>query len=173
MISKLKTYLYSPADARAQNLTALFLRFTFAAVLFLFFWNSALTKFDGFLHLSAGSYAQIFPKAFEAVGYNASKLGFWRILIAYIGAFAEVILPLMIVLGVFVRLSAPAMIGFIVIMTFADHYGHDVPWGQLFDGDPASIIADQRLLWVSVLFALTILGDGYLSVSRILRKFFG
>ena len=48
-------------------------RFVFAAVLFLYFFRSALTKvgdgFLGFFQPSVGAYAQIFPKLTEQVSY--------------------------------------------------------------------------------------------------------
>ncbi|MGC1488840.1 MAG: hypothetical protein WA784_13745, partial [Albidovulum sp.] len=59
--------------------TPLLARFTFAAVLLVYFWNSALTKIGdgifGFLRPTDGAYIQIFPKAFEAAGYDSSQFG--------------------------------------------------------------------------------------------------
>ena len=51
-------------------------RAAFGAVLAGYFWASALTKFDAFpFTLSTGAYAQIYPKQFEALGYDASLIG--------------------------------------------------------------------------------------------------
>ena len=58
--------LTEPA-ARLDALLPLLARFTFGAVLAMYFWASALTKlgdgFLGFLFPGAGAYVQIFPKA--------------------------------------------------------------------------------------------------------------
>jgi len=49
-------------------------RLVFAGVLFSYFWTSAATKLDGLFSPSLGAYAQIFPKAFEAVGYDIGQM---------------------------------------------------------------------------------------------------
>ena len=65
--------------ARLDAILPVLARFTFGAVLALYFWASALTKLDegllGFLFPSAGAYVQIFPHAMENVGYDPSALG--------------------------------------------------------------------------------------------------
>ena len=50
-------------------------RLIFAAVLLGYFWASALTKFDGPFTPSVGAFAQIYPRAFEAAGYDAGQMG--------------------------------------------------------------------------------------------------
>lgn len=143
-------------------------RLVFASTLFLFFWKSALTKFDGPFSLSIGAYAQIFPKSFEATGYDPSQLSVIHHLIAYFGGLAEFVLPVLIVIGLFTRLSAIAMIGFLAVLTVVDIYGHGVVTGSFFDGDPYGIIADQRLYWLLSFITLAALGGGALSIDRIL-----
>ena len=68
--------------ARLDALLPLLARFTFGAVLALYFWASALTKLGdwvfGFLFPSAGAYVQIFPHAMENVGYDPSALSLWH-----------------------------------------------------------------------------------------------
>ena len=61
------------ALSRLDTLLPLLARLIFAAVLAGYFWASALTKFDGPFTLSTGAFAQIFPKAIEAVGSESGK----------------------------------------------------------------------------------------------------
>ncbi|MDQ0314166.1 DoxX family protein [Amorphus orientalis] len=153
-------------------------RFVFAAVLFLYFINSAFTKVGdglfGFFHVSVGAYAQILPKMMEAVSYNTAEIAFFPYkLIVYVGTYMEFILPILIVLGLFTRLAALGMIGFIVIMTYTDIYGHDVgadTIGSLFNDNPSSLIADQRTLWVFVMLVLVLKGPGFISLDYLFGR---
>jgi putative oxidoreductase len=125
---------------------------------------------------SDGAYVQIFPKAMEAVGYDSSQLGFSHWLIAVAGTWAEFILPLLVVLGLATRLSSIGMIGFIVVMSLVDIYGHGATdaktLGSWFTATSDSIIMDQRLYWVFTLFVLVVRGGGAISVDAILRRRF-
>jgi putative oxidoreductase len=153
-------------------------RFVFAATLLLYYWNSGLTKLgDGILGLfspSIGAYSQIFPKQLEAVGYDVSQFGFFHQLVVLAGTYAEFILPLLIILGLFTRLASLGMIGFIVVQSLTDVVGHGATdaktLGALFDRFPDSVIMDQRLFWVFVLAVLVIKGAGALSVDRLLQR---
>jgi putative oxidoreductase len=142
-------------------------RLVFAAVLFPFFWDSARTKFsDGFPFPSDGAYIQIFPKAFEAAGYDSSQMGAIYHLIVFFGSYAEYLLPLLVTIGLFSRLSAIAMLGFVFVMTLTDLFGHGAALGQWFNNDPYELIADQRSLWVIMLLCVVSYGGGWLSVDR-------
>lgn len=151
-------------------------RLVFAATLLVYFWKSALTKLgDGLLGVlapSTGAYAQIFPRAFEAVGYDTSQLSLFHWAVVAAGTWAEFLLPLMIVLGLLTRLAALGMIGFVALQTLTDLFGHGAiaepaTLGALFDGDPASLILDQRSFWLFVLVVLVIKGAGPLSLDRL------
>jgi len=76
--------VFSRGEALA-GLLPLLARFIFAAVLFMYFWASGMTKLgDGILGLfnpSLGAYAQIFPKAMEAVSYDVTQLGVFHRLV--------------------------------------------------------------------------------------------
>lgn len=165
--------------SRAEWLLPTLARFAFAAILLLYFWVSGLTKLgDGFLGLfvpSVGAYAQIFPKAMEAVSYDVTQLSLWQTLVVMSGTWAEFLLPLFIVIGLLTRLSALGMIGFIVVQSLTDLVGHggfEDPkvLGALFDRFPDSLILDQRLLWCFVLVVLVVKGAGPLSVDRALMR---
>lgn len=154
-------------------------RLIFAAVLVGYFWASGATKLgDGVLGLimpSTGAYAQIWPKAFEAVGYDASQLGphHWAVVVA--GTLAEFTLPALIVLGLLTRLAALGMMGFIAVQSLTDLYGHGgidhaATLGAWFDRMPDGVILDQRAFWMLALITLVIKGAGPISVDRVLRN---
>lgn len=173
----LRTY-----DSASQKLTCssgevlpLLARLSFASTLFLFFWRSAMTKFgEGFTGLflpSDGAYYQILPARYEAAGFDSQALGFFDWLVVFTGTWAEVLLPLMIVFGLWTRLAALGMIGFIVVMSIVDVSYHGVAAGQMFDGLPTGLILDQRLFWGLTLFILLALGGGFLSIDKFLLRF--
>lgn len=148
-------------------------RLVFAATLLFYYWNSALTKLGpGPFTPSTGAYAQIFPRAFEAVGYDASQLGLGHRLVVLAGTWAEFALPALIVLGLFTRLAALGMIGFVTVQSLTDLYGHGgighpATLGAWFDRMPDGAILDQRLFWVTVLLVLVVRGAGPLSLDRL------
>lgn len=155
-----------------------FARFTFAATLLMYFWNSGLTKLGdglpGIFTPSLGAYAQIFPKAMEAVGYDVSQLGLYHRLVVVAGTWAEFVLPLLIVLGLATRLASLAMIGFITVQSLTDLFGHGgiadpETLGAWFDRMPDGVILDLRLFWVFTLVVLVLRGAGPLSLDRLLR----
>ncbi|WP_293573456.1 DoxX family protein [Phaeobacter sp.] len=153
-------------------------RFVFAATLLLYYWNSGLTKLgDGFFGLfspSIGAYSQIFPKQLEAVGYDVSQFGLFQWAVVMAGTYAEFILPLLIVIGLFTRLASLGMIGFVVVQSLTDVYGHGATdtktLGAWFDRFADGVILDQRLFWVFVLALLVVKGAGALSVDALLRN---
>jgi putative oxidoreductase len=154
-------------------------RFLFAAIFLMYFWASGLTKlgsgFFGLLNPSAGAYAQIFPRAMEAAGYDLSQLNILHRLVVLAGTWAEFILPLLIVVGLLTRLAALGMIGFIAVQTLTDLIGHGV-WaepatvGAWFDKIPDSVIMDQRALWIFLLSVLVVRGAGPLSLDHLLSR---
>ena len=147
-------------------------RFTFVAVLFMYFWASATLKLgDGLFDLSFGAYGQIFPVAFEAAGYDTDNLSALQKVIAYAGTYAEFALPALIALGLFTRLAALGMIGFTIVQSYVDIYGHmadETAIGSWFDRIADSQIMDQRLFWVTILMLLFIKGAGPLSADKLI-----
>lgn len=157
--------------------TPLLARFTFAAVLLVYFWNSALTKIgDGIFGIfkpSLGAYAQIFPRQMEAVGYDVSQLGAFPWLVVTAGTLAEFILPALIVLGLFTRLAALGMIGFTIVQSLTDIVGHHADAatvGRWFDRASDALIMDQRAFWLMLLVTLVLMGAGPLSLDRLLSR---
>lgn len=150
-------------------------RFAFAATLLVYFWHSAGTKLDGLFTPSLGAYAQIFPKAMEAAGYDIGQLGLFHKLVVLAGSYAEYILPLLLLLGLATRLAALGMIGFVAVQTLTDLYGHGgighpETLGAWFDRVPDALILDQRLFWLVILLIPVVRGAGPLSVDALLRR---
>lgn len=166
-------------DRLAPALVPTLARFTFAATLLFYFWGSALTKTGpglfGVLMPTSGGYAQIFPRAFEAVNYNTDGLTLFHWAVAVAGTVAEWLLPALIVLGLLTRLAAFGMIGFVVVQSLTDLYGHGARQyaetvGAWFDRDPGALILDQRLFWIGLLATLVMMGAGPLSLDRLFRN---
>lgn len=154
-------------------------RITFASVLLGYFWNSAATKvgsgFPGILSAEIGGYAQILPPIAEAAGYDPNKISFlpWGFIV-HLGTYAEFLIPLLIAIGLFTRLSSLAMIGFIAVMTFVDINFHGLDAksvGAMFDRVHDSVVADQRLLWLLPLIYLVVYGGGAISFDRLMQRF--
>jgi putative oxidoreductase len=150
-------------------------RLIFASVLLFYFLNSALTKvgsgIPGSFIPSTGAYAQILPQLTESVGYDVSQIDFFPYgLIVWAGTYAEFILPILIVAGLFTRAAALGMIAFIGVMTYVDITAHQVDAqtiGSFFDRLPNAPIADQRLMWAFPLLYLVLRGPGVISLDWI------
>ena len=160
---------------RADWLVPTAARFLFAAILLVYYLNSGQLKLgDGFSGLwtpSVGAYAQIFPRVLESVGYDTDALGIFHHLVVIAGTWAEFILPTLIAIGLFTRLAALGMIGFVTLQSLTDVYGLGLKdeVGSWFDRFPDAIIMDQRALWVFLLVVLVIKGAGPLSFDRALK----
>lgn len=146
----------------------LFARFVFAATLYVYFLNSAKTKVGegilGFFQVSDGAYIQIAGKAFEAAGYDSSALPLSAHIMVIAGTYAEFILPLLVILGLFARIGAVGMIIFIFVQSYVDVTAHGVALGSLFSGQPGDIMA-QRLLWIVPLVYIALRGAGKIALD--------
>lgn len=157
------------AASRADDwLVPTLARLVFAGVLFGYFWASAMTKLDGPFTPSLGAYAQIFPKAFEAAGFDVGQMGLWHRLVALAGAWAEFVLPVLIVLGLLTRAAALGMVGFVLMQSLTDIFGHGVAAGAWFDRASDALILDQRAFWLFLLAVLVLKGPGPVSADRFL-----
>ncbi|GGB03521.1 DoxX family protein [Allosediminivita pacifica] len=171
--------LGEPLETRTAGLLPLLARLVFAGTLLVYFWRAAATKLGdgplGIFQPSLGAYAQIFPRAMEAAGYDVSQLGplHWAVVVA--GTLAEFVLPTLIVLGLLTRLAALAMIGFVVVQSLTDLYGHggiahEGTLGAWFDGLPDGLILDQRAFWMLAMVTLVLKGGGWLSLDALLFR---
>lgn len=160
------------------KLLLLIARLVFSSVLMVFFLNSAATKvgagFPGFLIPGPGAYGQIIPPIAEAASYDPSAIALfpWKIIVL-LGTYAEFLLPIMLLLGVFTRLTSVGLIGFIIVMSFVDIQFHHLDAksiGMMFDRVQDAVILDQRLLWVFPLIYLAVKGGGPISVDNLLSR---
>lgn len=174
----LQDRLLSPLGSGDAAL-ALAARFAFAASLAVFYFNSGLTKLGegifGIFQPSLGAYAQIFPRAMEAAGYDLNQLNAFHWAVVTAGTVAEFVLPVLIIVGLFTRFAALGMIGFIIVQSLTDLIGHN-KWndplvlGAWFDRMPDGVILDQRMFWVISLAILVFKGAGWLSLDRFLAR---
>jgi putative oxidoreductase len=168
--------LVAAVDHMGEWLLPTAARLVFSGVLLVYFWASALTKLgDGVFTPSVGAYAQVFPRLFEAVGYDASQLGLWPRLVVLAGTWGEFVLPALIVLGLFTRLAALGMVGFVAMQSLTDIYGHlagPETVGAWFDRASDALILDQRAFWMLLFVVLIMKGAGPLSADWLLRRGF-
>jgi putative oxidoreductase len=148
-------------------------RFVFAAVLFFYFFNSAMTKIGegplGFLAIQDNAYFQILPSVVELYEFDVSQVPVFPYkLIVMAGTYSEIILPILIIIGLFTRLAALGMIGFVLVQSYVDIAFHGVDEktiGAWFDRFSDAVILDQRALWVFLLAYLVIRGAGAISLD--------
>ncbi|KIC12944.1 DoxX [Leisingera sp. ANG-M1] len=163
------TSLIGKADRMSDFIVPTLARLVFAAVLLVYYWNSAGLKTDGSIFSpSAGAFGQIFPHAAEAVLYDVTQLNIFQRLVIFAGTVAEYVLPALILVGLMTRLAALGTIGFIWVQTIVDVTGHGVKLGSLFNN--AIELVDQRVMWSFLLLVLVFKGAGALSVDALVRK---
>ena len=153
-------------------------RFLFAAVLFMWFWNSAVTKLGGggfgaLFTPSFNAFAQIFPKGAEAAGYDIGQATVFQKVVILAGTWGEFILPILIIIGLLTRVAAIGTIIFLVVLSLPALFGHGAVsdpavLGGWFDGNPGGVILDQRALWIFLLAVLAVRGAGPLSLDRLI-----
>ncbi len=153
-------------------------RFVFTSVLLVYFINSGILKlgdgFFGFLSPSVGAFAQILPSVMEQAGFDISAIPFfpWH-LIVLAGTWAELLLPVMLVVGLFTRIAALGMAIFIIVQSYVDIVFHGLEpefVGAMFDPAQDAIIYDQRLLWLFPLLVLIVKGGGKLSLDYLMSR---
>ncbi len=149
-------------------------RLLFAATLLVYYLNSVGTKLGegvfGVFAPSAGAFAQIVPPIAEEYVYDTAAIPFfpWH-LIVIAGTIAEMVLPVLLVLGLFTRLAALGMMGFVVVQTTVDVLFHGTAAGGWFDNQATELL-DQRLLWIFPLLLLVIKGAGAISIDALLKR---
>ena len=115
-------------------------RLLFLGALFGYYWNAGLTKLGdgvfGLFQLSPGAYVQILPRAVEAVGYDPSALGTLARATVLMGTWAEFALPILLVVGLFTRMAALGMIGFVVVQTWVDVMAMGPHWARCSTATP-------------------------------------
>lgn len=179
-IVRLHDGVFGAAEGLAGNWFLPFAaRLAFFAVLFFYFINSWKTKVEGgiagFFSIRDSAYYQIVPWAVDAAGGDIAQVGLLSHLIVFAGTVAEFVLPVLIVAGLFTRVAALGMIGFVAVQTLVDVNFHGVTGdtlGALFDRFSDSLVADQRTLWAFLLLVLVVKGGGALSLDALLGRLF-
>lgn len=182
MITKL-VRLHDSAFRALQHYTAdwlpgLLARFVFASVLLVYFLNSFARKVGegiaGFFTVQDNAYFQIVPTVVERYDFNASQVPLFPYdIIVYLGTYSELLLPVLLVVGLFTRIAAIGMIAFVLVQSYVDIVFHQVDAqtvGAVFDRLSGAAIVDQRALWVFLLVYLVIYGPGRISVDWVLRR---
>lgn len=173
--NKLFDSLYRGVESWLPGLLA---RLVFAAVLLVYFLNSARLKIgDGILGIfsvSDSAYFQILPSVIEQYGYDATNVPFVPYgLIVYLGTYSEILLPILVVAGLFTRIAALGMIGFVMVQSYVDIVFHKVEAatiGAWFDAFSDATILDQRALWLFLLVYLVVYGPGRISLDQVLKR---
>jgi putative oxidoreductase len=101
-------------------------------------------------NLLLGAYYQILPKVAEAAQFDPQMISAVWYPLVLLGSWAEMILPLLILLGLFTRGAALGMIGFIIVQSLTDIFGHGADAatiGGWFDRASDALILDH---WLSI-----------------------
>lgn len=159
-------------------LPGLLARLVFAGVLLVYFLNAATKKLgeglSGLFTVTDNAYFQILPPVVEQYGYDASQIPLfpWDIIV-YLGTYSEVLLPVLIVAGLFTRIAALGMMVFVIVQSWVDIAFHGVDAetiGAWFDRFSDAAILDQRALWLFLLAYLVIRGAGKVSLDHLLSR---
>jgi putative oxidoreductase len=120
------------------------------------FFKSGLTRWDGFMSLSASTMF-LFMDMFKLHIFGAEYPLPMPLLLAYVTATAEITLPILVVLGLATRFSALGLLGMTALIQLV------VPDGW----------QNFHLPWTTMALALIALGPGCLSADALLRRLFG
>ena len=129
-----------------EALMLLFVRVTLAGI----FWRSGRTKVDegSWLTVSENTIYQFGDDPFNKVPLLPSELA------AHLTTYAEHALPILLVLGLFTRLSAFALLGMTIVIQI---FVFPEAWWQVHS------------LWVALALILIVRGGGSLSVDALLK----
>ena len=120
---------------------ALASRFAIAAIFFM----SGRTKVDGFLHITQGAY-ELFRTEYKLPLVPPE-------IAAHLAAYAEHLFPVLLVLGLFTRLSALALLGMTLVI---EVFVYPDAW-------------PTHLSWAALLLYLAGRGGGAVALDRVLR----
>jgi putative oxidoreductase len=112
------------------------------------FWRSGLTKWDGFLQLSGGA-EFLFAQEFRLHIFGQQYPYPFPIAAAYGAGIAEIVLPILLVAGLFTRFAALALLIMTAIIQIT------VPEGW----------ANFHLPWAAMALALVVFGGGRLGLD--------
>jgi putative oxidoreductase len=123
----------------------LFVRISLAGI----FWRSGRTKVDEGSWLSVSDTAKfLFEEEYKGVPLPPEFA-------AYMATYAEHLFPLLLVLGLFTRLSAMALLGMTMVIQI---FVYPEAWWSV------------HMIWVALALVLIIRGGGSLSLDKLLTK---
>jgi len=117
------------------------------------FYRSGLTKWDGFLQLSGGA-EFLFAQEFKLHIFGGQYAYPFPVFAAHAAGIAEIVLPVLLVLGLFTRLSALGLLVMTAVIQIT------VPEGW----------ANFHLPWAAMALALVVFGGGRLSLDALLAR---
>lgn len=120
------------------------------------FFKSGMTKWDGFLQLSGGA-EFLFTSEFRLHIFGEQYAYPFPYLAAYGAGIAEIVLPVMLVLGLFTRFAAIGLLIMTAIIQIT------VPEGW----------ANFHLPWAAMALTLVVFGGGRIAVDAFLRRMGG
>lgn len=129
----------------AESIALVFVRLALAGI----FWMSGRTKVEEgtLLSVSENAIYQFTEEPFSNVPLLPSDMA------AYLTTYAEHILPILLVLGLFTRLSSLALLGMTLVIQF---FVFPEAWWQV------------HILWVALAMVLIVRGGGVLTLDRLL-----
>lgn len=145
LLAKMERWL----AAIPQSLPLLALRIALAVP----FYRSGLTKWDGFLQLSGGA-EFLFTSEFRLHIFGQQYPYPFPYLAAYGAGIAEIVLPILLVLGLFTRFAALGLLVMTAVIQIT------VPEGW----------ANFHLPWAAMALALIVFGAGSISADRLVRR---
>lgn len=113
------------------------------------FYKSGLTKWDGFLTLSGGA-QYLFVDEFRLHLFGGQYPYPFPIAAATMAGIAEIVLPVLLVIGLFTRFAALGLLAMTVVIQLT------VPEGW----------ANFHLPWAAMALALTVFGPGAVALDR-------
>jgi putative oxidoreductase len=113
------------------------------------FWKSGLTKWDGFLQLSGGA-QYLFLDEFRLHIFGQQYPYPFPLAAAHAAGIAELVLPVLLVVGLFTRFAALALLAMTAVIQIT------VPEGW----------ANFHLPWAAMALAIAAFGPGSLSLDR-------
>jgi putative oxidoreductase len=120
------------------------------------FYRSGLTKWDGFLQLSGGA-RYLFTTEFQLHLFGAAFAYPAPILAAHLAGIAEIVLPILLVLGLGTRLAALGLLAMTAVIQIT------IPDGW----------ANFHLAWAAMALTLVTFGGGRLALDALLSARFG
>lgn len=119
------------------------------------FYRSGLTKWDGFLHLSGGA-EFLFTSEFKLHIFGQTYPYPFPLIMAHGAGIAEIVLPILLVLGLFTRFAALGLLVMTAIIQIT------VPEGW----------ANFHLPWAAMALALVVFGGGRIALDALIAERF-